>query len=86
MEKKHSNYIYSELNKYVNLHTVVFAHIFLSSLVMFLSLMFCGSLGAQLVVEPDSSWKEGPAVPLLHTPGVNQSLADAAVQSCISQM
>ena len=39
-------------------------------------------LGAVLVVESDSSGKERPAVRLLHTVGVKQSVAEGAAQGC----
>ena len=37
-------------------------------------------LGAVLVVKSDSSRKEGPAIPLLHTLRVYQSVAEGAAQ------
>jgi len=39
-------------------------------------------LGAELVVQPDSSRKEGPALFLSFTPGVKQPVAQGAAQSC----
>ena len=36
--------------------------------------------GAVLVVQPDSSRKEGPVIPLLHTLRVYQSITDGAAQ------
>ena len=45
-----------------------------------------GLLGAVLVVQSDISRKEGPALPLLHTLGVYQSVAEGAAQCCESDM
>ena len=39
-----------------------------------------GLLGAVLVVQSDSSRKEGPVLPLLHTLRVNQSVPEGAAQ------
>ena len=41
-------------------------------------------LGAVLVVKSDSSRKEGPAIPLLNTLRVYQSVAEGAAQRCES--
>ena len=43
-------------------------------------------LGAVLIVESDSSRKEGPVIPLLHTLRVYQSVAEGAAQSCESDL
>ena len=43
-------------------------------------------LGAVLVVKSDSSRKEGPAIPLLHTLGMYQSVAEGAAQCCESDL
>ncbi len=46
----------------------------------------CGFLGAVLVVQSDSSRKEGPAESLLHALGVKQSVAEGALQCSQSLM
>ena len=45
-----------------------------------------GLYGAVLVVQSDSSRKEGPAIPLLHTLRVYQSVAEGAAQCCESDL
>ena len=46
----------------------------------------CGLLRPVLVVQSDSSRREGPAMPLLHTLGVYQSVAEGAAQCCESDL
>ena len=42
----------------------------------------CGLLGAVLAVQPDSSRREGPVIPLCNTPGPEQPVAEQALQCC----
>ena len=39
-----------------------------------------------LVIQSDSSRKEGPSIPLLHTLGMHQSVAEGAAQCCESDV
>ena len=41
---------------------------------------------AVLVVQSDSSRKEGSVIPLIHTPEVYQSIAEGAAQFCESDL
>ena len=43
-------------------------------------------LGAVLIVQSDSSRKEGPVILLLHTIRVYQSVAEGAAQCCESDL